>query len=468
MHPPAGQSSSASLPVRGRAIRVLVAVGATLSLMAAVAAGVAIGTVQIVGDAGKTCFGGGPPPCHTEQPEDAVGPCADDVCNYLILGSDSRRGLTPEELIAFGTDKDIGGENRADTIMVVHTDPAREKAIVLTFPRDLWVPIPGRGSFKINTAFEGGIKEGGPLLMARTIHRLTGLEINHYLYVDLAGFQDVVDALGGVELNVPCRLDDPLTDLHLRPGVQMLDGHDALGFVRTRHLSGDEANPDFARIGRQQQFLRALINRMLQPSQLARAPSLVEPILSNLRRDPDLEIPGLVYLVGQLQGIDTGAVEFRAVPGTPKLIHPSGYPDGLAIVEMAPSAERLFGALRSGRRIPPSVDLLGVAPSPANITVPVVDGGDATAASDALELLSVAGFDVAGGVVAEGEVDVPVRGPAIVFGPGQLSYAQVVQQHLPQLELVEAGGYGGVAVVVTEDYRPPDLGSIPSSVCAGG
>ena len=313
----------------GRVTRALVAVTATLALLIAVLAGVAIQTIQSAEDVGTQCFDGGPPPCADPNEDGPIGPCAADVCNYLILGSDSRRGLTAEEQERFGTDGDIGGENRTDTIMVVHTDPTRAKAIVLTFPRDLWVEIPGHGFGKINGAFEGGITGGGPGMMASTIHRLTGFKINHYLYVDLAGFQDIVDELGGVEMHIPAQLDDELTDLHLRPGPQVLDGHDALGYVRTRHLPCDERNPDFARIGRQQQFLRALVNRMLEPAQLARAPALVRPVLRNLRRDPELKIPDLAYLVGQLQGVDTGAVEFRAVPGTSALIHPTGYRTGL-------------------------------------------------------------------------------------------------------------------------------------------
>ena len=77
------------------------------------------------------------------------------MCNYLLLGSDSRPGLSQEEQTEFGTDQQIGGENRADTIMLVHTDPKLEKAIIVSFPRDLYVDIPGHGEDKINAAFEG-------------------------------------------------------------------------------------------------------------------------------------------------------------------------------------------------------------------------------------------------------------------------------------------------------------------------
>lgn len=437
----------------GRAARLLIAVTAGLSLLLGTVGTIALGTVWLANASGTSCFDGGPPPCR-KLDEASLGRCTEGACTYLIMGSDSRRGLTPEELRQFGTDKDIGGENRADTIMLLRADPAKGKAVVLSFPRDLWVAVPGHGFRKINTAFEGGINGGGPLLMARTIHRLTGIRIDHFLYVDLAGFQDIVDRLGGVELNIPTRLDDELTDLHLRAGTQVLDGHDALGYVRTRALPCDERNPDFARIGRQQQFLRALINRMLQPAQLARAPALVGPVLGNLRRDPELEIPDLAYLVGQLRGVDTGAVEFRAVPGSSKLIRPAGFPSGLAIVEMHPSADRLFDAIRRGGALPSvGSELEGIPRSPANIRVPIVDVGASSEAAEVLNLLSVSGFDIRDGVVSASELVVPTDRSAIVFGPKDLELAQVVQQHLPQLSLVEVKDHRGVAVVVTDDFR---------------
>ena len=171
------------------------------------------------------------------------------MCNYLLLGSDSRAGLSDEEQTEFGTDKQIGGENRADTIMLVHTDPKLEKAIIISFPRDMYVPIPGHGEDKINAAFEGGIEGGGPELVAGTVQNLTGLKIDHFLYVDLAGFQGVIDELGGVDMCItgenvntpgyvesetadgtisevyykePGHIVDPRTGLDVKPGCQRL------------------------------------------------------------------------------------------------------------------------------------------------------------------------------------------------------------------------------------------------------
>ena len=93
---------------------------------------------------------------------DITGTCAETSCTYLLLGSDSRAGLSEQEQQQFGSDQAIGGENRSDTIILVRTEPDTQRAVFLSFPRDLWVDIPGHGSDKINAAFEGGLENGGP------------------------------------------------------------------------------------------------------------------------------------------------------------------------------------------------------------------------------------------------------------------------------------------------------------------
>jgi LCP family protein required for cell wall assembly len=193
-------------------------------------------------------------PAANQEP-DIAGKCDTQACNYLLLGSDSREGLTPAQQEAFGTEADVGGTARSDTIIVVHTDPRHQQAVFLSFPRDLWVDIPGVGQGKINSAFEGGINGNGPARVARTVTDLTGLKIHHVMYVSLIGFQGLVDALGGVDMCVPYPMKDELASLDIPAGCQHFDGATALAYVRSRHQPCD-AIPDFARIGRQQQFLR--------------------------------------------------------------------------------------------------------------------------------------------------------------------------------------------------------------------
>jgi LCP family protein required for cell wall assembly len=463
----------------GRVARVIVAVTASLSLVVGVVgAASAVRWVQLRGDgvvAGYT----------PKEPSGApvpTGGCVDRPCNYLLLGSDSRAGLPTDQQQQFGTNKDIGGSNRADTIMLVHTDPALQKAIVLSFPRDLWVQIAdGHGHDKINAAFEGGVNGGGPQLMADTVSRLTGLRIDHYLYIDLAGFEKVVETLGGVTLCIPDyqvntpgilyqhtasggeqpieypevgHIADPNTGLDVTPGCQRLDGYQALAYVRTRSLPCDTI-PDFARISRQQQFLRALINQMLRPTELAKAPGLIGPILASMHRDSGF-LPGdLVYLVGQLRGLSTGNVEFRAVPGT------GGTRDGKSVVLMDRTAEQIFGAIRDGKQLGDiGTSLLDTPPSEANTTVAVIDAGAAAKAADVETLLSNAGFDVSPGV-SQGSVPAGVTGSAIVFQPGKDAYAGVAHSYFPNLPVVESKRLTAapVAIVVTPGYTAAPSGS---------
>jgi LCP family protein required for cell wall assembly len=469
-----------SISSRGRLVRVLLAGTASIALV--VSAGAAYASAQwwnlrTVGvDEGQ--FDATLPSMPTGAttspiPDLPTGDCSQSPCNYLLLGSDSRSGLSKDEQQQFGTNQDIGGSNRADTIMLVHTDPALQKAIVLSFPRDLWVDIPGHGSNKINAAFEGGIEHGGAQLMAQTVSNLTGLRIDHYLYVDLAGFQKVVDTLGGVNLCVPAynadpttgRLQDPLTGLDIAPGCQRLQGAQALAYVRTRHLRCDANAPDFYRIQRQQQFLSAVIHQMLKPENLLRAPGLVQPVLGSMHRDKAF-LPGdLVFLIGQLRGLAGGEaanlVEFRVVPGT------VGWEGALSVVHMDPSAQQIFSAIRGGKPISGvGTRLLNVPPSEPNVTVAVVDRGAGETAQQVESLLAESGFDVTPGIWDAAKAPAGVSGAAaIVFRPGQDAAASVVSRYLPGVKVVESKSLKGVpvAVVLTPAYTYAEPGQGPST-----
>jgi LCP family protein required for cell wall assembly len=454
-------SNGAVLPGRGhgRVTRVAVAVTATLSLLIGIGSAYGFLAYKQAGDSGPTIP---PDPSSPPQVAEAMGgPCVDDVCNYLILGSDSRAGLTDAELTQFGTDKQIGGENRADTIMLVHSDPALEKAIILSFPRDLWVEIPGHGQDKINAAFEGGIDGGGAQLVAATVHKLTGLKINHTLYVDLAGFQGVVDTLGGVDMCIPPenvntpdgRIVDELTALDVAPGCQRLPGDQALAYVRTRHLRCDAAAPDFYRIARQQQFLRAVINKLLQPDQIAQLPIMIKPIMQNLTRDEDLNLADLAYLVGQLEGISTGAAEFRTVPSYVD-------PTNLAILRVDASAERVFAAIRDGEPLGEiGRDTVYTPPSEANVPVLVVDHASGGAVTGVQQVLSQAGFDISPGLETYEGYAKRVSGSVIAHAPHADAEAQVVKKYFPTLEMKQVKGLpDDVAVFVDGSYEAAEVG----------
>jgi LCP family protein required for cell wall assembly len=462
----------------GPLARVLIGISAVLALIIAAGGTYSFARYRTVESQGTDCTFSGS--CNGSSRAPGVGgKCVNDVCNYLLLGSDSREGLSASQLEQFGTNAQSGAGKNADTIMLVHTDPKLGKAIILSFPRDLWVNIPGHGYGKINSSFQGGAK-----LVAATIHQLTGLEVNHYLYVNLAGFEGVVNTLGGVlmcipaeNVNTPGYVDssnahgsttpvyygevghivDPNTGLDVKPGCQRLNGTQSLAYVRTRHLRCD-AVPDFSRISRQQQFLRAVLNRLLQPQELAQAPSLIGPILSNMVRDSKLNPAELAFLVGQLRGITTGAAEFRAVPGTEYIV------DGQTALKMDPSAEQMFKAVRDGRQIGDlGSALISTPPSPANIKVTVIDHSSAAPAGQQAagveQVLSNSGFDVSPGIVSYSASGSQIPGSWIAYSPGNSVEALVVQQYFPNLQVKEVKGLKGVAIFVSASYEPVKIGA---------
>ena len=178
--------------------------------------------------------------------------------NWLLVGSDSRTGLTQEEIDRLGTGGDIGS-TRTDTIMLLHL-PRKGKATLMSIPRDSYVSVPGVGFEKINAAFT----YGGPPLLVETVENATGLHIDRYAEIGMGGLAGVVDAVGGVEICVAEAIDDPLANLNVQPGCQMMDGATGLGYVRTRAT----ALGDLDRVQRQREFLSALMSKVVSPSTL--------------------------------------------------------------------------------------------------------------------------------------------------------------------------------------------------------
>jgi LCP family protein required for cell wall assembly len=178
---------------------------------------------------------------------------------WLLVGSDSRQGLTVEQQQALATGGDTGN-GRTDTILVVHVPAfgSGTPTTMVSIPRDSYVPIPGYGRDKINAAFAMG---GAPLL-AQTVEQATGLHLDHYAEIGFSGFAVLVDGLGGVTVCPTEPIDDPLAGINLPAGCQKLDGRGALGYVRSR------ATPraDLDRMVDQRQFMSALLHRAASPA----------------------------------------------------------------------------------------------------------------------------------------------------------------------------------------------------------
>jgi len=238
--------------------------------------------------------------------KDANGRLSENAKDALAR-QDSLILSAPTDFLVLGTDhaKLRGREeaNRSDSIMIIRTDPDRHRIAYLSIPRDLRVPIPGYGDSKVNSAMQ----LGGPALAIKTIESYTGLPINHVIVADFSQFEDVIDALGGVTIDVPgpivSKFDCPYsTDercarwdgWRFRKGPQHMDGHRALIYSRVRKNALNPADSDISRTERQQQVLQAMLKRMTSVSTLAKLPfiggKLVRPLSTDLSTGQLLQV----------------------------------------------------------------------------------------------------------------------------------------------------------------------------------
>ncbi len=181
---------------------------------------------------------------------------------YLLVGSDSRDGLDPEQRAQLSTGGDAGG-SRTDTLLLLHVGDG--KPLLLSIPRDSPVEIPGHGSGsgKINTAFNSDLyDDGGPELLVSTIETNTGIRVDDYVEVGFGGFVDVVDALGGIQICPKEPIQDKLAGLDLPQGCQEADGATTLGFARSRHTF---ALQDLTRVQNQRDVIASIGSEAASP-----------------------------------------------------------------------------------------------------------------------------------------------------------------------------------------------------------
>lgn len=253
--------------------------------------------------------------------------------NVLLVGTDSREGLTPEELQALGTEA-VDGQ-RTDTVLLLSISGGR--AAMLSFPRDLLVTRCNGTEGRINSAY--GL--GGPDCLVNSISTSTGIPISHYVEVNFLGFIRVVDAVGGVSL----WLDKPMVDRHagvdLPAGCIHLDGRQALGFVRARHIDSD-----LGRVERQQRFIRELAAEVTEPSTLVNVPrlfSVTGAAAQALRANDGLGTTDLLRLARGGRGLAGGGVASYTVPASGQRV------GGAAVLVAGPEARELYARFADGR-----------------------------------------------------------------------------------------------------------------------
>jgi len=221
----------------------------------------------------------------------------------------------PMNLLVLGVDRRENERGRADTLMLVFLDPATSRVGVLSLPRDTYVQVPGRGRTKLAHAHA----YGGAELAAETVEGLLGVPVDHYLEVDFAGFERLVDLLGGVEIEVPQRMYRPEEGIDLRPGKQRLDGEDALAFVRFR----DYPEGDIERIRMQQRFLLALVDQAVSLRNLLRSPQLLQQIYALV--ETDLPMGDLLSLAKIFSNLENYDLSLALLPGKPSYINGVSY-----------------------------------------------------------------------------------------------------------------------------------------------
>ena len=185
-------------------------------------------------------------------------PEAGSGTNWLIVGSDSREGLSDQEIKDLRLGKVEG--RRTDTIILLHK-PASGKPTLVSLPRDSYVPVPGQGRDKLNAAYA----LGGPDLLVQTVETVTGLRVDHYAEVGFGGFVGMTDAVGGVELCPKRNIRDHKSGLDVDKGCQEMDGPTALAYVRARYF---DPKGDLGRVERQQEFLGAVFDEATSPATL--------------------------------------------------------------------------------------------------------------------------------------------------------------------------------------------------------
>lgn len=270
--------------------------------------------------------------------------------NYLLIGSDTRSFVdNPNDARQFGDEGDTGPQ-RSDTIMVLHTDPDSGRALLVSFPRDLWVDIPGRGHAKLNAAFNDG-----PQAVIDTLARNFDVPIQHYVEVNFDSFREIVDAIGTVPVYFPTPARDKLSNLNvLAPGCYQLDGPAALAYVRSRHLEVVDPDtgkwrdadtiPDLGRIGRQQAFLREVGTRAMDEALTnpLKANDIIDSAISRLRLDSDFGRTDVFTLADGLAAGDAGS----GGPETLTVPTRSATRGGQSVLEATSDADALFARLR--------------------------------------------------------------------------------------------------------------------------
>jgi LCP family protein required for cell wall assembly len=242
-------------------------------------------------------------PVEKKQNEELL--TAKDKATIMIMGVDER-------------DDDVG---RSDTLMIASIDPKTNQASLLSVPRDTRVKIKGHGFDKVNAAYAYGKEK----LSQDTVENLLGVSIDHYVIINTKSFKKIIDAIGGIDIDVPKRMhyEDPWDDdggliIDFHPGMQHMDGAKAVTYVRYRDEEGD-----LGRIRRQQDFVRAFMEKLVSPAIIPKLPTIIKEVMGSI--ETDLSFRQLLEFVGTLKESKNNGLKTDMVPGKPLYIEGISY-----------------------------------------------------------------------------------------------------------------------------------------------
>lgn len=275
---------------------------------------------------------------------------------------------------------------RSDTMILANVFLKDKKVRLLSIPRDTRVQIPGAGWDKINAAHS----IGGPKLSKQTLEKLLGVHIDYYIILKFNGLKQMVDAVGGVDVNVEKNMDydDSWGHLHIhfKKGPQKLNGQKAMEYSRFRN----DAEGDYGRIRRQQQIIKALQRELLKPENISKIPNLVEIVFANIKTD--LSQKQLLALGFSMKNLTPPDMKALTLPTIPKDYIEGGY--WISYVEVIELKKQLVLKQFTSAVTPDSTESNSTETSPA-LTVEVLDGsGIPKRAESAAEILKEAGFTI--------------------------------------------------------------------------
>lgn len=316
---------------------------------------------------------------------DPIDPNDGRPLDILVLGQDTRGGDAGNAEIG-GHDPNDKDNHQADTAMVVHISADRDRIEVVSLPRDSIIDqpecattngtAPARQDVMLNSTFAYGWSQGGDLASAvscelAAVNQATGLDVHETVVVDFAGMARMIDAVDGVEICVPARVDDVNTGLRLDPGIHKLNGVDATQYARVRHGVEGADGSDIMRTVRQQTVVKALLDQALSNGMLSnptRLYSLGVSVLDSLNLSQGLaSAPTLVGLAYSLRDLDMDEIQTMTVPVVPWPADPNR-------VVWTEEAAGIWDALRNDRPLGVDVE---PAKTPADAGEdPTINGGD--------------------------------------------------------------------------------------------